>query len=151
MNISVVHDLSTSFAPPRMNLRTAARLDSPYGDDNFTFRDINHREISDVTRADLDFYAWCFSYMDFPSLLFYLYPVASHYEADNALECVDPFLYSLERFVPNCSSSLLALQQSAIYSGVRWIRDSCKSNPADFSACPNLRSAIGLPDNSLKQ
>lgn len=148
MNASAVRDLSSMFAPPRMNLRSAARLDSLYGDDRFTDRDINHRSVDDVTRADLDFYAWSFSYMDFPSLLFYLYPVASHYESDNSLECIDPFLYSLDPHIPSSSSSLSPIGQSAIYSGLRWIRNSCRSQPPDFAACPNLLAALGVGDTT---
>ena len=143
MNESAVRDLSQAFSPPRMNLRTAARRDSPYGDDIHADRDINHRLPDDVSRTDLDFYAHCFSYMDFPSLLFYLYPVAAHYEHDNELACVDPFLYSLDSFVPASSSFLPAIQQSAIYSGLRWMQQSCTTNPADFAGCPNLCSALG--------
>ena len=146
MNASAVRELSSMFAPPRMNLRSAARLDSPYGDDRFTDREINHRSVDDVTRADLDFYARCFSYMDFPSLLFYFYPVASHYESDNSLECINPFLYSLDPHIPSSSSSLNPIAQSAINSGLRWVRNSSRSQPADFDACPNLLSAIGIGD-----
>ena len=127
-----------------MNLRTSARLDCPYGDDASVSRDIDHRHPDDVTRDDMDFYVWCFSYRDFPSLLFYLYPIAREYEVDKGLECIDLFLYTLDQCLPSEADKLPAMHQSTIHTGFRWICASGGDWSADFAACPNLCAVIDL-------
>jgi len=48
----------------------------------------------------LDFYEWVYPFLKFEDLLFYLYPIALEFERTKSLDCIDSFLYSLDRFVP---------------------------------------------------
>jgi len=138
----LVYALSRKYSPPRIDLRTAEIMDA-YGDERYATRPINHRVPEDVSREDLDFYGWVYAFMSFEDLLFYLYPIALEYERDRCLDCIDPFLYSLDRCVPLESSKLPTQDQRGLLDGLQWIWDAAPLDYADWVQCPNLQAAIG--------
>ncbi len=143
MNHQLVYQLSKKHGPPRIDLRMAQIIDGG-GDERRASDRINHRIPDDVSKADLDFYGWVYSFLKFEDLLFYLYPIALEFERNKSLDCIDSFLYSLDRFVPTESSKLSVGDQQALLKGLRWIWNSAPSGYADWVQCPNLQKAIGV-------
>ena len=143
MKYEDVYKLSRKYSPPKIDLRDAEIMDS-YGDESYAERAIEHRIPEDVSREDFDFYGWIYSFMNFEDLMFYLYPIASELEKDPDLDCIDSFMYSLDRILPIRMLSLGADDMSAIKLGLRWIWESGGSNNVDWRQCPNLLREIGL-------
>ena len=139
----LVYELAKKHGPPRIDLRRAEIMDS-YGDESRATHEINHRTPEDVSRADLDFYGWVNPFLKFEDLLFYLYPIALEFERTKSLDCIDSFLYSLDRFVPTKSLRLPKEDQQAFLDGLRWIWNSAPLGYADWVQCPNLQRAIGV-------
>jgi hypothetical protein len=138
-----VFNLSSKYGPPRIDLRMAEIMDS-YGDESQATHKINHRIPDDVSRADLDFYGWIYPYLNFEDLLFYLYPIALEFERTKSLDCIDSFLYSLDRLISTESPKLPTEDQQALLDGLRWIWNSAPLGYADWVQCPNLQIAIGV-------
>ncbi len=138
-----VYSLSRRHGPPKINLRDAEILDS-CGDESYATRPINHQVPEDVSREDLDFYGWVYAFMEFRDLIFYLYPVALEYEKDIRIDCVDPFMYSLDRFISGEMSKLSEEDREALVSGLKWIWHSGELGYADWIQCPNLQKAINI-------
>ncbi len=143
MQHASVYALSKKYAPPRINLRSAEIMDS-YGDETFAAYPINHHAPEDVSKEDLDFYPRVFPFMQFTDLLFYLYPIALEYEKDNGLDCIDSYMYSLDRYFPSESSKMLPAEQQSLQDGLRWIWNAAPLGCADWVQCPNLQAAIGV-------
>lgn len=139
----LVYSLSKKYSPPNIDLRVAKIIDS-YGDESYATRPISHSMPEDVSRDDLDFYGWVYPFMGIKDLLFYLYPIGLEYERHNCLDCIDSFLYSLNRFVPTDSSKLPAEDQQGLLDGLRWLWDAAPLGYADWVQCPNLQAAIGV-------
>lgn len=142
MNHPLVHDLSTKYGPPRIDLRTAWIMDS-HGNASGATRAMHHRSPDDVSRDDLEFYGAVYAFMDFYDLLFYLYPVAREFEQDTSLECIDSFLYSLNGHVPSESIPLPAEDRQGLLEGLAWVWGAAPRNGV-WVQCPNLQSAIGV-------
>jgi hypothetical protein len=138
-----VYLMSRKYGPPKIDLRTAEIMDS-YGDESCAKLPINHRVPEDVSKEDFDYYQWIFAFMGFEDLLFYLYPIALEYERDNSLNCIDSYMYSLDRFLPEASAKLPPKDQQALVDGLRWIWDAAPLGYADWVQCPNLQGAIGV-------
>lgn len=143
MNHLAVYELSRKHGPPRIDLRKAEIMDS-YGFEDRATRAINHRTPNDVSRDDLDFYGWIYAFLGFEDLLFYLYPIALELDKSKSLDCIDSFMYSLNRFVPAESSKLSSVEQQALIEGLRWIWDAVPLGYTDWVQCPNLQKAIGI-------
>ena len=86
-------------------LRKAEIMDT-YGFEGRATRAINHRTPNDVTRDDLDFYGWVYAFLGFEDLLFYLYPIALELDRSKSLDCIDSFMYSLNRGITKGKSTL---------------------------------------------
>ena len=143
MQNPLVYELAKKHGPPRIDLRMAEIMDS-YGDESRATHAINHCIPDDVSRADLDFYGWVYPFLHFEDLLFYLYPIAVEFERTKSLDCIDSFLYSLDRFVPIESSKISRYDQQSLLDGLRWIWNSAPLGYADWVQCPNLQKAIGV-------
>lgn len=143
MNHLAVYELSRKHGPPRIDLRTAEIMDS-YGFEGRATRAINHRTPNDVSRDDLDFYGWIYAFLEFEDLLFYLYPIALELDKSKSLYCIDSFMYSLNRFVPEESSKLTKIDQQALIEGLRWMWDAVQLGYTDWEEYTNLRIAIGI-------
>lgn len=143
MKYPKVYELSKRYGPPIVDLRQAEILDS-YGDESRTKVPVEHRVPEDVTREQFDYYGWIYPFVEPTDLLFYLYPIAREYEADKRLDCMDSFLYSLDRNVKPLLSQLPKEDQDALREGLRWIWDVGGDDWADWEQCPNLQEAIGL-------
>ena len=138
-----VYALSKKYGPPRIDLRRAEIIDS-YGDESYATRPIDHKVPENVSREDLDFYGWVYAFMKFPDLLVYLYPIALEYEKDLRIECIDGFMYSLDRCLPDEMPKLPEDDREALIAGLNWIWTSGDSGYADWVQCPNLQEAIGV-------
>ena len=143
MNHHAVYELSKKNGPPRIDLRRAEIMDS-YGFEGRATRAINHRTPKDVSRDDMDFYGWIYAFLGFEDLLFYLYPIALELDKSKSLDCIDSFMYSLNRFVPEESSKLTKIDQQALIEGLRWMWDAVQLGYTDWEEYPNLRIAIGI-------
>lgn len=143
MNHPAVFELSRKHGPPRIDLRKAEIMDS-YGFEGRATRAINHRTPNDVSRDDLDFYGWIYAFLGFEDLLFYLYPIALELDKSKSLDCIDSFMYSLNRFVPAESSKLSSVDQQALIEGLRWMWDAVPLGYTDWVQCPNLQKTIGV-------
>lgn len=140
-----VYFLSRRYSPPKISIRDADIVDAN-GDDTNATHPINHQLPEHVSKEDLDFYAWVYPFMGFRDLLFYLYPVALEYEKFNCLECIDSFMYSLDRLLPEESSKLGEDDRSALLEGLKWIWNAGSPDYAPWDQCPNLQKAIGVSD-----
>jgi hypothetical protein len=138
-----VYSLSKRYGPPEINLRDAELLDS-FGDESYATRPIDHKVPENVSRKDLDFYGWVYAFMGFRDLLFYLYAVALEYEKDNRMDCVDGFMDSLDRLLPEEMPTLPDDDRDALIAGLTWIWNSGNAGYADWVQCPNLQRAIGV-------
>lgn len=138
-----VYRFSESFGPPRIDLRRARILDD-YGDDTWATLPINHKIPNDVTRKELDFYAWVYSFMNFDDLLFYLYPVTREYERDPNGDFVYSYLYSLDMALPGNLGSLQEPELEALKSGLTWIWSHWGTDYAPWCQCKHLSAFIGV-------
>ncbi|MEM7599816.1 MAG: hypothetical protein AAF357_00185 [Verrucomicrobiota bacterium] len=138
-----VYALSKKYGPPKIDLRRAEIMDS-YGNEWNATRSIDHRVPENVSREDLDAYGWVYPFMKFPDLLFYLYPIALEYEKDLCIDCIDSFMYSLDRCLPEEMSKLHEDDREGLIAGLMWIWTSGDSGYADWVQCPNLQKAIGV-------
>lgn len=140
-----VYAMSKRYGPPEINLRDAEILDS-YGDESYATRPIEHTVPENVTREDLDFYGWVYAFMGFRDLLFYLHPIAFEYEKDVRMDCVDAFMYSLDRIIPDEMPKLVQEDREALLEGLNWMWNSGGggSDYSDWAQCPNLQKALGV-------
>ncbi|MFK8027657.1 MAG: hypothetical protein AB8C40_06305 [Gammaproteobacteria bacterium] len=138
-----VYEMSRKYAPPKINLRDAEIMDS-FGDESHAKRAIKHLLPTDVSREDFDYYGWVYPFMEFKDLLFYFYPIADEYEKDKELDCVDSFMYSLDRELPIGKLELDHNDVLAIKEGLHWIWESGGEGYADWWQCPNLQQEIGI-------
>ena len=135
------YNLSKRYSPPKIDLRQAEMLDS-LGEDTYATRPIHHQVPEDVTKEDLDFYNFVFSYMELSDLLFYLYPVALEFEYDKCLDCIDSLFYTLEDELPKHVDSLSEDDLQGIKDALMWIWESHKLGYVDWIQCPYLQSLI---------
>jgi len=139
-----VYDLSKRYSPPKINLRDAEILDG-CGDGSHATHSIDHRIPENVSRVDLDAYGWgVYSFMEFRDLLFYFYPVALEYARDNQIDCIDPFLYSLDRFIPEEMLKIPEEGRKALVAGLQWMWKAGQVSYADWLQCRNLQKVIGV-------
>jgi hypothetical protein len=137
-----IYSLSCRYSPPKINLRDAQIKD--YGNHKYSKRPIKHLKPKDVSREDFDYYGWCYSFMEFEDLLFYLHPIALEYEKDKTLDCIDSYMYSLDRSLPTKRGSLNQTDLNTIHEALKWIWEIGRDDYADWHQCPNLQSEIGL-------
>jgi hypothetical protein len=139
-----VYELSYKYSPPKINLRDAKIMDD-YGDDSYAKREIKHIVPDDVLREDFEYYGWVYPFMEFEDLLFYLYPIALVFENNRELDCLDSFMYSLDRVLPTRKMLLTSEDTTALQDGLRWIwKTSNGDDYADWWQCPNLQLEIGV-------
>jgi len=138
-----VYALSERFGPPRVDLRQAQILDD-YGDDQWATLHVSHRKPTDVTRKELDHYAWVYSFMEFKDLLFYLYPVALEYERNPRGDFIHSFLYSLDRRLEEGLESLSGDDREALKSALVWIWSTWGSDYAPWWQCKHLSEFIDV-------
>ena len=142
MKYKNVYKLSSRYSPPKISLRDAQILDC--GNERHAKRAIHHKIPDDVTRDDFDYYGWIYSFMEFEDLLFYFYPLALEYEKDKTIDCIDSFMYSLDRILPSRKLLLNRKDMAGIHEGLRWILESGGYDSADWEQCQNLQKEIGI-------
>jgi len=137
-----VYELSFRHSPPQTDIRKANILDD-YGNEAYSTHPVSHQAPEDVSREDLQFYWRGWSFMEMSDLLFYLYPVASHFEANRHLKCIDFFLYTLD-LNSDKLKTLPEADQKGIESGLKWIWEVDGGEFADLGNCLGLQRIIGL-------
>jgi hypothetical protein len=141
-----VYTFSESYGPPRIDLRRAKILDD-YGDDQWSTLEVCHRYPKDVSRKELDHYAWVYPFMEFRDLLFYLYPVALEYERNPTCDFVHSFLYSLDSGFEEGVAELSDEDREALKAGLIWIWSDWGSDYAPWWQCKQLSEFIHVePD-----
>ena len=96
MKYKDIYDLSMKFAPPKVDLRKARILDD-YGDESCAKLLINHKKPDDVKREEFDYYGWVYPFLEPNDLLFYLFAIVIEFKKDNEIDCIDSFMYSMDR------------------------------------------------------
>jgi hypothetical protein len=145
MKYKEVYDLSYKFSPPKIDLRKAEILDS-YGDDSHAKLPINHNKPEDVTREELDYYRWIYSFIEVEDLLFYFYAILIEYEKDKKLDCIDSFMYTTDRIILDIQKSLEHQDLEVLKLGFTRIWEIGGNDYADWQQCPNLQRFIGISD-----
>jgi hypothetical protein len=143
MKYKEVYDLSYKCSPPKIDLRKAEILDS-YGDESHAKLPINHNKPEDVMREEFDYYGWVYPFMEVEDLLFYFYAILIEYEKDRNLGCIDPFMYSIDRVIPDIQKSLEHQNLEALKLGFTRIWEIGGNDYADWRQCPNLQKLIGI-------
>lgn len=143
MEYQNVYELSKRNGPPIVDLRHA-KIEDDFGDRSHAELSVSHRVPEDVSREQLDYYGSIYGYLEDSDLLFYLYPIAREYAADNSLECIDAFFYSLDRSLDAITVSLSEHDRTALIDGIRWIWESGGASYADWYQCKNLQKIIGI-------
>lgn len=138
-----VYDLSKRYGPPVVNLRDAEIADS-CGNESHAKLSVTHTVPEDVTKEQFDYYGWVYPFVERTDLLFYLYPIAKEYESDTTLDCIDSFLYSLDREINGLLDELTTDEREALIEGLNWIWDVGSDDYADWEQCLNLQEAVGL-------
>ncbi|MEL6815989.1 MAG: hypothetical protein AAFP03_14445 [Cyanobacteria bacterium J06598_3] len=143
MKYPEVYDLSCKFSPPKIDLRKAEILDS-YGDDSYAKLPINHNQPENVKREEFDYYGWVYPFMEVEDLLFYFYAILIEYEKDKGLDCIDSFMYSMDRVILGLQNSLKVQDLEALKQGFIRIWEIGGDGYADWYQCPNLQKFIGI-------
>jgi hypothetical protein len=138
-----IYNLSMKFGPPKIDLRKAQILDD-YGDESYAELAVNHKKPNDVKREEFDYYGWVYSFMAPEDLLFYLYPIVIEYSKDKEIDCIDSFMYSMDRELPKLQEKLNNDDKLALENAFKVIWDVGGDDYADFAQCKNLQELIGI-------
>lgn len=143
MKYEEIYNLSCKFSPPKIDLRKAEILDS-YGDESHAKLAINHNNPEDVTREEFEYYGWIYPFMEVKDLLFYFYTILIEYEKDKNLECIDGFMYTIDRRILYIQKSLEHQDLEVLKIGFVRIWEIGGNDYADWHQCPNLQKFIGI-------
>jgi len=143
MKYKEIYDFSYKFSPPKIDLRKAKILDY-YGDEIYAKLPINHNNPEDVTREEFDYYGWIYSFMEVEDLLFYFYTILIEYEKDKKLDCIDGFMYTIDRRSLNIQKKLEYRDLETLKLGFTRIWEIGGNDYADWGQCPNLQKFIGI-------
>ena len=138
-----IYSLSKRFSPPRTDLRKAKILDD-YGDDSYSKLKITHKLPDDVTRKEFDYYGWVYPFMDAEDLLFYLYAIVIEYEDNRRLECIDSFMYSMDRKITDIQKILSDEENKILKNAFQLIWNIGGNDWVDWAPCINLQRLLGI-------
>ena len=144
MKYKDIYKLSDKFAPPKVNLREAQILDD-YGDESYAKIIVNHKKPDDVKREELDYYGWVYPFMEPEDLIFYLYPLLIEYKEDRGIDCIDSFMYSMDREISNLLAKLREEEIEVLKIALKEIwKFGSKDNLNDWYQCENIQKFIGV-------
>lgn len=144
MEYKEIYRLSERFSPPKIDLRKAKILDD-YGDDRYAKLRIAHRKPDDVTREEFDYYGWVYPFMEPEDLIFYLYSMLTEYKKDNRIDCIDSFMYSIDRELNNVLPKLSKKEVEVLKVAFNEIWNiGSNDNLNDWYQCENIQKFIGV-------
>ena len=144
MEYMEIYRLSESFSPPKVDLRKAKILDD-YGDDRYAKLIIHHKKPTDVTREEFDYYGWIYPFMEPEDLIFYLYPMLIEYKKDKGIDCIDSFMYSLDREINNLLPKLSEAEVEVLKAAINEIwKIGSNDDMNDWYQCENIQKFIGI-------
>ncbi len=138
-----IYNLSNRFSPPKIDLRKAQVLDD-YGDDTYAKKQVNHNKPDDVKREEFDYYGWVYPFMEPEDLLFYLYAMVREYKNNKDLDCIDSFMYSMDREINGLQSILTEDENQVLKHAFSLIWGVGGDDWADWFQCKNLQQLIGI-------
>lgn len=138
-----IYNLSMKFAPPKVDLRKAQILDD-FGDESYAKLVVNHKKPDDVKREEFDYYGWIYPFMEPNDLLFYLYAIVIEYSKDRQIDCIDSFMYSMDRELANIQLHLSVGDKETLEKAFRIIWEIGGDGYADFAQCENIQKLIGI-------
>jgi len=147
MKYKDIYDLSMKFAPPKIDLRKAQILDD-YGDETCAKLLIHHKKPNDVKRKEFDYYGWVYPFMEPNDLLFYLFAIVIEFKKDNEIECIDSFMYSMDREVLELKSTLSKEEIKTLTNAFQIIHEQDINANIDWVQCKNLQKLIGISIDS---
>ena len=144
MKYEDIYNLSDKYAPPKVDLRKAQILDD-YGDESYAKIIVNHNKPDDVKREELDYYGWVYPFMESEDLIFYLYPMLIEYEKDRKIDCIDSFMYSIDREIDNLLSKLSEEESQVLKKAFEEIWKFGRNGDLnDWYQCENIQKFIGV-------
>lgn len=138
-----IYNLSMKFAPPKIDLRRAQILDD-YGDESYAKLVVNHKKPDDVKREEFDYYGWVYPFVEPEDLLFYLYAIVIEYSKDKEIDCIDSFMYSMDRELSSLQEKLSGDDRAVLENAFNVIWKVGGDDYADFAQCKNLQELIGI-------
>ena len=147
MKYEDIYKLSDKYAPPKIDLRKAQILDD-YGDESYAKLIVNHLNPDNVKREEFDYYGWVYPFMEPEDLIFYLYPILNEYQKDNEIECIESFMYSMDREINNLLPKLNNEEIEALKIAFKEIwKIGTRDDFNEWYQCKNIQKLIGV--NSL--
>jgi len=144
MEYKEIYKLSEKYSPPKVDLRKA-KIRDDYGDDRYSKLNIHHKKPSDVTRVEFDYYGWVYSFMEPEDLLFYLYPMLVEYKKDRRIDCIDSFMYSMDREINNLLRKLSVADAEVLKTAFKEIwKFGSNDELNDWYQCENIQKFIGV-------
>ena len=144
MKYEDIYNLSDKFAPPTIDLRKAQILDD-YGDESYAKIIVNHKKPDDVKRKEFDYYGWVYPFMEPEDLIFYLYPILIEYEKDREIDCVDSFMYSMDREINKLLPKLSEEEREVLKKAFEEIwKFGSNVDLNDWYQCENIQKFIGV-------
>jgi len=143
MKYEDIYNLSLRFSPPKIDLRKVQILDD-YGDESFAKLVVNHKKPDDVKREEFDYYGWIYPFMEPEDLLFYLYAIVIEYGNDKEIDCIDSFMYSMDREIGILQQTLTDEENSVVKNAFHKIWEIGGDEHADFAQCKNLQKLISI-------
>ncbi len=145
--VSMEHEetyhLSLKFSPPKIDLRQAQILDA-YGDESYAQRVLNHKKPENVSREDFDYYGWVYPFMEPEDLLFYLYAMVVEFSKDKKIDCIDSFMYAVDKELPVLQKKLTHDDKAALKNAFKTIWSIGGNDDTDFAQCKNIQELIDI-------
>lgn len=143
MEYEEIYNLSKRFSPPKVDLRKAKILDD-YGDEKYSKLQINHKKPDDVNREALEYYGWVYPFVEPEDLIFYLYAIIIEYKNNQNLECMESFMYSMDREISKLQNILSEEENRALINSFQIIMDLDEHDWSVWTQCKNLQKLIGI-------
>jgi hypothetical protein len=144
MQYKDIYKLSNKFSPPKIDLRKAQILDD-YGDESYAKLIVHHEKPDDVKREEFDYYGWVYPFMEPEDLIFYLYPMLIEYKKDKVIDCIDSFMYSMDREIGNLAPKLSNEEVEVLKIALKEIWNIGSNDDLnDWYQCENIQKFIGV-------
>lgn len=143
MEYQDIYRLSLEFGPPKIDLSQAEVIDG-HGEGRLSELKVDHQKPNDVKRNELNYYGWVYPFIKATDLIFYLYPLLVEFKNDKNMDCIDSFMYSLNREIGGLSKSLSSDELNLIKKALQIIWGLGGKDYVDWGSCRNLQKLIGI-------
>jgi len=137
MKYSDLYALAKQYSPPCVNLRQA-KIRDDYGIKTYAKLPVLHELPQDVRRGELTYYAQVYPFLQASDLLFYFYSIFLEFEKDPDLECIDFFMYSLNRELPSLMEALSPPEQACLTHYLKQLLEIDGNEYIDWQACEQV-------------